>query len=139
MNAECAVVCWLTVTTPCFLGRPRSTEPASVLAWAGVVSCAGGPLSYSTGAGHAPQPVTVSGAKCLEAVEDRNGRLLVRILWLGRLMLGGISDKRQRSSSATRRRRCLKSVPARWRGVAKARTSARLTSVQTMSDHAAVL
>ena len=102
------------MTTPGFLGRPRSTEPASVLAWAGVVSCAGRPSSYSTGTGHASQPVTVNGAKCLEAGQDRNGRLLVRILWLGRLMLGGISDKRQgtggssatvvRSSSATRRR-----------------------------------
>ena len=45
--------------TPGFPGRPRSLEPAVVLALAGVVSRACRLLSFCTGAGHSSQPVTV--------------------------------------------------------------------------------
>ena len=38
-------------------------------------------------AGYAAQAVTVDGAKCQEAVQDRDECLLVQILWLGRVML----------------------------------------------------
>ena len=45
--------------TPGFPGRPRSLEPAVVLALAGVVSRACRLFSFCTGAGHSSQPVTV--------------------------------------------------------------------------------
>ena len=45
--------------TPRFPGRPRSLEPAVVLARAGVVSRACKLFSFCTGAGHSSQPVTV--------------------------------------------------------------------------------
>ena len=55
------------------------------LSWTWQTSCDGKAL-FSFGARYAAQAVTVDDTKCKESVQNWDGRLLVRILWLWHLM-----------------------------------------------------
>ena len=77
--------CVLLKTSSATLGRPRSPEPAVILTLVDIVSRVSSRIVFSSGAWYAAQSVTVHDAKCQEAVQNWDGRLLVRILWLWHL------------------------------------------------------
>ena len=87
-ECDCAWVCWRGVSRtrlPVPLLTTRTPWDPQ-LSWTWQTSCDGKTL-FSFGARYAEQADTGDDTKCKESVQNWDGRLLVRILWLWHLML----------------------------------------------------